>query len=432
MAEFVGDIVGFIRAQSLESFVRIFWLFIFTDLPRYFLMDIYIFVHEFWFKKPTQEQNNFVAYLRNSPPLVSVIIPTLNEADTLRWTIRSLEEQSYKNLQLIVVDDGSTDGTAQLCSNLKAIYPNIKIYRMAERSGKAAALNCGLQFAEGEFVVFVDSDTTFDRDAIINILTPFYDPQVGGISGNLLPRNGSQNLLTTLQHIEYLFVISIGRRVRGRFNILPIISGAFGAFRSNLVNSERLGGHEPGPGNDSDMTIRLRKLGYRIVFAPNAYCLTNVPSSLYNLLKQRARWDRNIIKNRIRKHKDVYNPFSKNFRSRDVLSFIDTTFFHVVLGMVTVLYILDIAIAYPEFLVFVLIINLGLYLIAEIIELFIAVGLSKRWDDLGLVIFLPLFNPFKILLKFNRVLAYFQELTFRSSNRDPFSPAKVRSNLIRW
>ena len=303
---------------------------------------------------------------------------------------------------------------------------------MSERSGKSAALNYGLGFAKGEYVVFVDSDTTFDRTAIYNIIAPFADPKVGGVSGNLRPRNADLNLITTLQTIEYLFVISIGRRIRAHFNILPIVSGAFGAFKMDLIQADKIGGHEPGPGNDSDLTIRVRKQGYKIRFAPEAICLTNVPERPLNLFKQRSRWDRNIIKNRVRKHKDVYNPFTKHFKAEDVFSFVDAIFFHVAVGTMTVVYLVDISLNMPALMPFILLINLCLYIVFEAIELLIAVLLSKRWEDLKLAIYIPLFNPFKIVLKMIRVIAYMQEIFLFSSFKDPFAPPKVRKNMIRW
>ncbi|KAA3661040.1 MAG: glycosyltransferase family 2 protein, partial [Calditrichaeota bacterium] len=305
-------------------------------------------------------------------------------------------------------------------------------YRFHERAGKAAALNHGLKQANGEFIVFVDSDTTFHRDSIFELLQLFADEHVGGASGNLRARNANENLLTILQQIEYIFSISIGRRFRAHLNILPIISGAFGGFRKELITLETIGGHEPGPGNDSDLAIRIRKQGYRIVFIPEAICLTNVPNTLSKLMKQRQRWDRNIIKNRIKKHKNVFNPFQKQFRVRDALSFVDSIFYHVILAAITVFYIFDLVINFPEFLPFILPINYVLYFVAELYELIISAILSRNVKDLWLAIYLPLYNPYKIFLKFVRLIAYTQEFFFNYSKNDPFAPYKVRRRMIEW
>jgi len=418
---------------SLDEYgaLRVLWFFLIFDFPRYVLTDIYIFLYAKWREHHRPPDDDFLFRLKHNPPLVSVIIPALNEEDTIGWTIRSLQEQTYRNLQLIIVDDGSTDATPDVCSKL-ARQENVIYRRFSQRAGKSAGLNYGLKFAEGEFVVFVDSDTTFDRDAIYHLLTTFADPEVGGVSGNLRPRNAETNLLTKLQQVEYLFTISIGRRIRSRLSILPIISGAFGGFRRELIGLTSIGGHEPGPGNDSDLAIRVRKQGYKIAFQPEAICLTNVPVTLSRLAKQRSRWDRNMIKNRLRKHRDVFNPFSKNFRLLDVITFVDSLFFHVALSFVTAYYLIDITINFREVLASLLFINFCLYFCAELLELLVAVALSRRAADLKLVVYLPLVNPFKIFLKCVRLKAYCQELFFRYSNMDPFAPYKVRQRYIQW
>ncbi len=427
-----ASVLDYLTSVPWEKALRIFWLFIFFDFPRYVLSDIYIFIYEISGRGTLKKgEELFLFKMRKNPPLVSVIVPALNEQDTIEWTIRSLKEQTYKNLQIIIIDDGSTDKTPEICSRLKK-QEGVIYLRFKERSGKSAALNYGLKFVTGEYVVFVDSDTTFDRDAIFNLIKVFSDPKVGAVSGDLRARNCKKNLVTTLQHIEYLFTISIGRRIRARFGILPIVSGAFGGFRRKLVSMESIGGHEPGPGNDSDISIRIKKLGYKIAFAPDAVCLTNVPESMYKLIKQRWRWDRNLIKNRLRKHKDVYNPFSENFRLREVVSFVDSLFFHVVLSFMTVFYLIDMSINYPHLLPFILILNYILYFSSELIEFATAVILSKRWGDLVHIIYLPIFNPYKIFLKFFRIVGYIQELFFNYSYRDAFSPLKVRQRMIRW
>lgn len=415
-----------------EGFKGLLVFFLF-DFPRYVMTDIFIFFYEIAdrFRKKKNVES-FVLELKKRPPFVSVIVPVLNEENTIEWTIRSLKEQTYKNLEIIIVDDGSTDRTPEICKSLKKLG-GVSYYRFSERAGKSAALNYGLGFAKGKYVVFVDSDTTFDRDAFFNLIKGFADPRVGAVAGNLRPRNTKRNLLTTLQHIEYLFSISMGRRFRAFCGILPVISGAFGGFRRDIVSLKTIGGHDPGPGNDSDLTIRVRKLGYKIAFAPEAICLTNVPETFYGLIKQRWRWDRNLIKNRLRKHRDIYNPFSKNFRLKDVVSSTDTIFFHVGFAVLTVVYLTDLLLNFPQILPFIFFTNYIMYFSSELFQLLLISILLRRWEDLLLCVYMPLFNPYKIIMKFFRLVGYAQELFFRYSySRDRFAPFKVRQKMIRW
>ncbi len=430
--QFFSEAYQYVLSLDSDSFFRVFWYFIIFDFPRYIFTDFVILTEQLLGVFNRRRNEDFVRRLKDSPPPVSVIIPALNEASTIGWTIRSLREQTYQNLEIIVIDDGSNDQTPQICRQLESRNSNVQFYRFAERAGKSAVLNYGLRVAKGDYIIFVDSDTTFDRDAIFKLMTAFADPKVGGVSGNLKVRNCRKNLLTRLQQIEYLFTISIGRRIRAEFDILPIISGAFGGFRREIVALEGLGGHEPGPGNDSDLAIRVRKKGYKIVFVPHANCLTNVPESPYKLMRQRSRWDRNIIKNRVRKHRDIFNPRSKNFRLKDVITFADSIFFHVVLSFMTMFYLLDISLNYPQALPVLLLINFFLYFCAELVELIIATIFINSPRDLALSIYMPIFNPYKLLLKVIRVSAYCQELFFRYSSRDPFAPLKVRQEMIRW
>ncbi len=433
MANPVIEIWDYLLSLQPAAMVRLFWLFVLFDLPRFVLTDVAILITEMTQRLKPRKKSPFRLKLKEHPPLVSIIIPALNEQDTIAWTIRSLHEQTYKNLEIIIVDDGSDDRTDKICRQMVTAFSDIRYLRFSERAGKSAVLNYGLHFAHGEFVVFVDADTTFDRDAILEIISSFEDVRVGGVAGNLSVRNGDANILTALQKIEYLFTISMGRRVRSWLGTLPIISGAFGAFRRELIALHRLGGHEPGPGNDSDLAIRIRKKGYKIKFQPRALCLTNAPVKMYNLLKQRSRWDRNMIKNRVRKHRDVFNPFSKGFRLREVITFLDSLFFHVVLAAITVFYLSDIAINYPEFFAPILAINFILYFASEFLELVIILILDRRLKEFPkLLLYLPLINPYKIFLKFVRLKAYLQELFLRESNRDPFAPIKVRQRYIQW
>lgn len=433
MIDEIFSTLRYILNLSWDNQFRLFWFFLIFDFPRYVLSDFYIYLVDLYKNAFTnkEREKEFASYLLTTPPLVSVVVPALNEEHTIAWTVLSLKEQTYGNLEIIIVDDGSTDRTPEICRELLKL-DGVSCYRFSERAGKSAALNYGLGLAKGKYVVFVDSDASFDRDAIFELVMAFSDPEVGAVSGSLMARNRSRNLLTALQNIEYLFSIAIGRKERAHFGILPVISGAFGGFRRDVIDMESIGGHEPGPGNDSDLTIRVRKVGYRIAFAAKAVCLTDVPENFTSFIKQRWRWDRNIIKNRLRKHDNVFNPFSANFRLSDVVSFLDTIFFHLLLGTITLIYLADMYINFREIFVYILLINYFIYVISEFAELMIVFASSKRVEDLKSIVYLPLYNPYKIVLKFFRITGYVQELLFYYSYRDRFAPLKVRLRMIRW
>lgn len=422
LLDFFGETRDWVLDLWPDQFVRVFWAFIFLEIPRYLFTDLYILLR-FLFSKDREITANHL----DAKPQVSVILPALNEERTIAYTVRSLLEQDYPNLEIIVVDDGSTDRTPEICQKL-AEEGHIRFFQLRDRQGKSAALNYGFKVSRGEYIVFMDTDSTLDRNAIFNLLKYFEDERVGAVSGNLGVRNFHTNLLTKLQAIEYLVSITVGRWFRASIGILSIVPGAFGAFRRSLL--ERIGGHEPGPGNDSDLTIRTRKLWKQVVFAPDATCLTNVPESWRGWLRQRMRWDRNIIRNRVRKHRDIYNVFQANFSLSNLLSFIDTIFFAVFLALVWLVYIVDIIVHYPDRAGLILFVNFCLRLLLKLIQFLIALAVSERkLEYLGLILYLPLFGIYRIVMKLVRIAATLQELLFRWSYRDPFAPEKVRKQM---
>lgn len=420
---YVVDAWDWLFLLSPDQFVRVFWAVIFLELPRYAAANIYVlFLYlDGRFDRTTIEFSPATA------PLVSIIVPAYNEGAIIGETVASLVEQDYPNLELIVVDDGSTDDTQERSAELKR-WPNVSVFRLGERQGKSAALNFGLGVSRGEYVVFVDADSTLARDVVSNLIVSFDDPDIGAVSGDLGVRNHRTNLLTRMQAVEYLISLSLGRRFKAAMGILSIVPGAIGAFRRDLLT--RIGGIEPGPGNDSDVTIRIRKLGMGVAFAGGATCLTTAPISWRHWYKQRMRWDRNIVRNRARKHKDILNVKQASFDLSNFVSFLDTFFFIAVLPVIWLIYMVDIVIAYPGeygyILVAVFILHLGLNFLRALMGLLIT---HRDLDFFDICIVVPMYGLYRLALKLVRIYAVGQELLFRSSYRDPFAPEKVRKNM---
>ncbi|MGQ0659221.1 MAG: glycosyltransferase family 2 protein [Chromatiales bacterium] len=411
-----------VATMPLEQFVRVFWAVLFLEVPRYLITNIYVF-----FRHLREEREARLLNLPDPVPLVSVIVPALNEEETIAYTVRSLLEQDYPRIEIIIVDDGSTDRTAAVCKSLGQ-RGSIRYYRMQERQGKSAALNLGLSAARGEYAVFMDSDSTLDRDCISRLMTQFAEPRVGAVSGNLDVRNYGDNLLTWMQAMEYLITLGVGRRFKASVGILAIVPGAIGAFRRDLL--QRIGLFEPGPGNDSDVTIRTRKLGRQIAFAYDAICRTNVPTRWGGWFRQRMRWDRNIIRNRLRKHRDIFNPYQENFEPTSFVSFVDTFLFVAILPLVWLAYFIDMLINFPGDILFVLFTVFVIHLCLNVIRLSIAIYVTRHeYNPYALYVCLPAYAAYRLALKLVRILAIFQELLLRSSYRDPFAPEKVRREM---
>ncbi|MGW3319247.1 bifunctional polysaccharide deacetylase/glycosyltransferase family 2 protein, partial [Streptomyces fungicidicus] len=221
------------------------------------------------------------------PPVtrpVSVIVPAYNEKECIENTLRSLAASTHP-IEVIVVDDGSTDGTADLAEALG--LPNVRVIRQAN-AGKPAALNNGVRSARHDIVVMMDGDTVFEPDTVARLVQPFADPSVGAVAGNAKVGNRS-TLIGAWQHIEYVMGFNLDRRMYDLLRCMPTIPGAIGAFRREAV-LQAGGMSEDTLAEDTDITIALHRAGRRVVYEEHARAWTEAPRSLRQLWSQRYRW----------------------------------------------------------------------------------------------------------------------------------------------
>ncbi|MFJ3983651.1 bifunctional polysaccharide deacetylase/glycosyltransferase family 2 protein [Streptomyces fungicidicus] len=221
------------------------------------------------------------------PPVtrpVSVIVPAYNEKECIENTLRSLAASTHP-IEVVLVDDGSTDGTADLAEALG--LPNVRVVRQAN-AGKPAALNNGVRSARHDIVVMMDGDTVFEPDTVARLVQPFADPSVGAVAGNAKVGNRS-TLIGAWQHIEYVMGFNLDRRMYDLLRCMPTIPGAIGAFRREAV-LQAGGMSEDTLAEDTDITIALHRAGWRVVYEEHARAWTEAPRSLRQLWSQRYRW----------------------------------------------------------------------------------------------------------------------------------------------
>jgi cellulose synthase/poly-beta-1,6-N-acetylglucosamine synthase-like glycosyltransferase/peptidoglycan/xylan/chitin deacetylase (PgdA/CDA1 family)/peptidoglycan/LPS O-acetylase OafA/YrhL len=224
---------------------------------------------------------------RWGPPVtdpVSVIVPAYNEAANIEATVRTAVASTH-DVEVIVVDDGSTDGTADLVENLG--LPRVRVIRQVN-SGKAAALNNGIAAARHELIVMVDGDTVFEPDTVSEMVQPFADPDVGTVAGNVKIAN-RDSFLSRLQHIEYVVGFNVDRRVHDLTRSMPTVPGAGGAFRRRVL-AEVGGLSAQTLAEDTDLTIAIGRAGWRIVYQDSAVTWTEAPTTVRQLWQQRFRW----------------------------------------------------------------------------------------------------------------------------------------------
>ena len=227
MLQLVSDGITYLTAQSGESLFRLFWFVVIFELPRYTLGFLSVAaISLYWRRAPTEGRDLH---------RVTALIAGHNEEDSIERCVRSLHEQTRPPDEIIVVSDGSTDRMAERMRSLQNRGLIKEAHCTQVRAGKSAAVNLALSRATGDVVVVVDCDCTFDRRAIQKIVEPLADPRTAGVSGNVIVRNSSTNLLTAFQAIEYLISISQGRQAADLTGQVSCISGAFGAFRRSAL-----------------------------------------------------------------------------------------------------------------------------------------------------------------------------------------------------
>jgi cellulose synthase/poly-beta-1,6-N-acetylglucosamine synthase-like glycosyltransferase/peptidoglycan/xylan/chitin deacetylase (PgdA/CDA1 family) len=227
------------------------------------------------------------AKLPDPPPGVTVLIPAHNEESVIVQTVTSVLLSDLTDIQVIVVDDGSTDRTLGLLKDNFGNNQAVQIIHQVNR-GKAAALNNALSQARTDIVVTIDADTEIESDAIRKLLRHFSDPTVGAVAGNVKVGNRSR-WLTRWQALEYITSQNMEKRAFDLLNCITVVPGALGAWRKKAI--EDAGGITADTvAEDADLTIAIRRLGWRVTYDEEALAWTEAPETPGALIRQRFRW----------------------------------------------------------------------------------------------------------------------------------------------
>jgi cellulose synthase/poly-beta-1,6-N-acetylglucosamine synthase-like glycosyltransferase/peptidoglycan/xylan/chitin deacetylase (PgdA/CDA1 family)/spore germination protein YaaH len=220
------------------------------------------------------------------PPTVSAVLPAYNEGKVICQTIQMLLRSTYPNFDIIVVDDGSTDGTGQ---RVVEAFDDARVRVFVRpNGGKGRALNYGISQTSAEIIVTLDADTMVRPDAITKLVRHFSDRRVGAVAGNVKVGNRGP-LLARWQALEYITTQNLERRAFDILNCITVVPGAIGGWRRDVVL--QAGGFAPETlAEDTDLTLAILRLGYKIDYEEEAVGLTEAPESARTLLKQRFRW----------------------------------------------------------------------------------------------------------------------------------------------
>ena len=234
-------------------------------------------------------------------PNVSILIPAYNEEAVIVDTVRAALASHYPQLELLVVNDGSKDRTAELVRENFGRDGRVRLL-MQSNHGKPSALNYGLAEATGEIVVSIDADTIVDPDAVPRLVRHFAEPTVGAVAGNVKVINRNR-WITRWQALEYITSQNLEKRAFDLLNCIPVVPGAAGAWRTDVLRAN--GGFSGDTvAEDTDLTLTIRRNGWKILYDEDAIGRTEVPENIDTLVRQRFRWTFGTLQ-AVWKHRDT-------------------------------------------------------------------------------------------------------------------------------
>ena len=417
------------RRRTLGDWVlRFFPLVFFLELPRYYLSTVVLlFARAFGLPRYDRAAQRALLTRR---PLVSVVVAGRNESAVIQATIRCLLDQDYPDIEIIVVDDASEDEMADLARPFarKGLIRFVKNEGSRGRGGKPTGANLGLRLARGEFVVLLDADTTFDRSMVRKMLAYFADPSVGAVAGNIFVLNRDTNLLSRLQTIEYAIGIDIHKRFTNVTGCALQGSGAITAFRRAPLVA--LGGWDPELAEDTDISFRMVRAGWRIAFASDAVALTEVPTRLSVLARQRARWDRGGLRIFLGIGKRLLNPRASN--KGFAFELWSLYFFYIFATAIYPFYLVWLAFQGLFVFGFVMLASAVFYSALSALTLVSIRIHSQRVDRVGSLVGAALVMPYyKEYLRWVRFKAFVKEYLVIDPD-DPFLPGNAWANAGRF
>ncbi|MGB0084419.1 MAG: glycosyltransferase family 2 protein [Rhodomicrobiaceae bacterium] len=405
----------YLTQQSTQSLIALFWYVILFELPRYaFIYTTAALM------LPFQKR---IEPLRKKPKITAVIAGH-NEADVIERCVLALHEQTWVPDEIIIVSDGSTDAMAARLRELKRRGLITQMHATGLRAGKAAATNLAVKHATGEIIINIDCDCTLDRYAFERACDAFGEPSVGAVAGNIVVRNPEASFIAGFQSVEYLVILSLGKRGGNITNQVTCASGAFGAFRREALQA--VSGLDAGGGEDLDVTLRIRKAGWQVRFAPEAICYTDVPETFRAFVRQRFRWERDAIRLRYRKHRDQLSPFSQQLRPLELIHQLEFLVFDVGAALAMPVYLIWLFSTYGHIAPAILIAaQFGMFVL-DMVTVSIAALATPRVLSLRHLLYMPCYSVLNsYVMRFIRLAAYFQEWVFEASYADSYVPAKV-------
>jgi cellulose synthase/poly-beta-1,6-N-acetylglucosamine synthase-like glycosyltransferase len=413
--EALGVVTWLFREHPLATA----FLVIALEIPRYSFAIVAVGIQSLRHRPPHAHQRH----------RITAIVPILNGGREATLAIESLLTQHWPVDEIIMVDDGSDQVHARHLDAFAQQHPQVRLIRHRRRAGKSAATNHAAQLATGELLLTLDHDTCLEHHASMRLAQAFNNPSVAAACGNLLVTNRRRNPLTSLQSLEYLLSIGIGKRFLNYINAISCCSGAFSMYRADAFRE--IGGLNVGPGEDLEITLRLRQAGYQIAFVDDAYGETAVPQIVSGLFKQRLRWDGDALMIRMLMYGE-WSFFKHREPVANTLQRLDYIFLELLPTVIFPFYLVFLWMSYGlammDILVALYVVLFWLYAM----NIVLGIVISKRsisWLDVLVLPVMPLYQG--IIMRLVRFVAISDEVLLARSRHDPYVPEHVRAALYR-
>ncbi|MDP4179927.1 MAG: glycosyltransferase [Bacillota bacterium] len=304
---------GLMTINLLLTLKANFYLFVRILFISATIIGVLRFIFLIFFATRQRKRHKNLVYKGGLNLKASVVVAAYNEEKVICKTVESILESDYKNLEVIVVNDGSKDNTAYV---VEERFRDNKKVRLINKTngGKSSAINMGFKEASGEIVIVIDADTILDSKAVSLLIRHFENENVAAVSGNVKVGNNN-NFITTCQHIEYVTGLNLERRAFDYLNCIPVVPGAIGAWRKEYVKNA---GYykEDTLAEDADITLCFLEQGYKIIYEEGAKAYTEAPEDIESFLKQRLRWSYGTLQCLWKHRKSMFN------RNNKILGFI--------------------------------------------------------------------------------------------------------------
>jgi len=279
-----------------------------------FWFDIPIFLYNILVGAYLISRFLFAAFYRCPKPLdvlptMTVIVPVFNEEKFIERTLRQVMESAYPvdKLNVIVVNDGSTDKTPAAIERIRKVYPEIVLVNFAQSRGKRSALAAGVRMATTEVVTFIDSDSFLVPQALSYLVSSFRDPKVAAVTGHCDAENIWTNLLTRMQAVRYFLSFRVLKAAESVFDSVTCLSGPIAAYRRDILmtlldkwETQMFLGRPATFGDDRSLTNYLLELGHNVVYDKRARVTTIIPDTYKSFLTQQMRWKRSWFRESLR------------------------------------------------------------------------------------------------------------------------------------